>query len=151
MLPQISLGIQHKRSRNDAVVTALGAAEVEGTDFYVSATKLVLSHSLLASGTLRLTKANQNGLLGFGSAAQPDYGLQFEGSLAYQLSRRFAVGAEYRSKPDNLGLGEDDWMDVFAAYAPTDFLTLTAAYADLGSIATFGDQRGAFLQAQLAF
>lgn len=151
LLPQISLGIQHKRSRNDAVVAALGAAEAEGTDFYVSATKLVLSHSVLASGTLRLTKANQNGLLGFGSAAHPDYGLQFEGSLAYQLSRRVAVGAEYRSKPDNLRLGEDDWMDVFAAYAPTDFLTFTAAYADLGSIATFGDQRGTFLQAQLAF
>ncbi|UVI40271.1 DUF3034 family protein [Qipengyuania spongiae] len=151
LLPQISLGVQHKRSRNDAVVAALGAAEAEGTDVYVSATKLLLSRSILANGTLRLTKANQNGLLGFGSAAHPDYGLQFEGSLAYQFSRRFALGAEYRSKPDNLGLGEDGWMDLFAAYAPTDFLTLTAAYADLGSIATFEEQRGAFLQAQIAF
>ncbi|GMM93621.1 DUF3034 family protein [Qipengyuania sp. MTN3-11] len=151
LLPQISLGVQHKRSRNDAIVAALGAAASNGTDFTLSATKLLLAHSLLVNGTLRLTKANQNGLLGFGSAASDDYSLQFEGSLAYQISRRFAVGGEFRSKPDNLGLGEDDWMDIFAAYAPTDFLTLTAAYADLGSIATFEDQRGAFLQAQLAF
>ena len=46
------------------------------------------------------------------------------------------VGAEYRTKPDNLGLGDDDWMDIFAAYALTDHLTLTAAYVDLGSIAS---------------
>ena len=42
-------------------------------------------------------------------------------------------------------------MDLFAAYALTDHLTLTAAYVDLGSIATFSDQRGGFLSAQVAF
>jgi hypothetical protein len=42
-------------------------------------------------------------------------------------------------------------MDLFAAYALTDYLTLTAAYVDLGSIATFSDQRGGFLSAQVAF
>ncbi|GAA3803024.1 DUF3034 family protein [Qipengyuania pelagi] len=151
LLPQVSLSIQHKRNRDSAVVRAVGALHDSGTDIALSATKLLLAQSILVGGTVRLTKANQTGLLGFGSAANPDYSLQFEGSLAYQLSRRAVVGAEVRTKPDNLGLGEDDWMDLFAAIAPTDFLTLTAAYADLGSIATFEDQRGAFLQAQLAF
>ena len=61
------------------------------------------------------------------------------------------VGAELRTKPDNLGLGEDDWIDLFAAYALTDNVTLTAAYVDLGSIATFEKQRGGFFSAQLAF
>ena len=150
-LPQIAVGLEHKRSRDGALVRALGAADDEGTDITVSATKLFLARSLLANATLRYTEANQIGLLGFGSAAGAGYRLQFEGSLGYQLSRRAVIGAEYRSKPDNLGLGEDDWMDLFAAYALTDNFTLSAAYVDLGSIATFSDQRGGFLSAQVAF
>lgn len=151
LVPQVTLGAQYKRSLDGAIAAAVGAADDEGVDFTLSATKLFLSHSILVNTTARMTKANQNGLLGFGSAADNDYSLQFEGAVAYQFSRRFVVGGEFRSKPDNLGLGEDDWFDLFAAYAPTDNLTLTAAYADLGSIATFSGQRGAFLQAQVAF
>ncbi len=151
LVPQVTLGAQYKRSLDGAIAAAVGAADDEGVDFTLSATKLFLSHSILVNTTARMTKANQNGLLGFGSAADNDYSLQFEGAVAYQFSRRFVVGGEFRSKPDNLGLGEDDWFDLFAAYAPTDNLTLTAAYADLGSIATFNGQRGAFLQAQVAF
>lgn len=150
-LPQIAVGIEHKRNKDGAIVRALGAADQEGTDFTVSATKLLLARSLLVNATLRYTHANQLGLLGFGSAAGAGYQLQFEGSLGYQLSRRAVIGAEYRSKSDNLGLGEDGWMDLFAAYALTDNLTLTAAYVDLGSIATFSDQRGGYLSAQVAF
>jgi len=150
-LPQIAVGIEHKRSRDGALVRALGAADSAGTDVTLSATKLLLARSLLVNATLRYTEANELGLLGFGSAAGAGYRLHFEGSLAYQLSRRAVVGAEARTKPDNLGLGDDDWMDLFAAYALTDHLTLTAAYVDLGSIATIPDQRGAFLSAQVAF
>lgn len=151
MLPQVSIGVQHKRNLDGPVALAVGAADDTGTDFTLSATKLFLSHSVLVNTTLRLTEANENGLLGFGSAAGDGYAVQFEGSVAYQLSRRAVVGAELRTKPDNLGLGEDDWFDLFAAYAVTDNVTVTAAYADLGTIATFSGQRGAFLSAQLAF
>ncbi|MBB4631655.1 DUF3034 family protein [Sphingosinicella soli] len=152
LMPQIAVGIEHKRSADTAVVRAVGAAEGSGTDFTLSATKLFLSHSLLVNTTVRLTKANQNGLLGFGSAAHDDHSLQFEGSVAYQLSRRAVIGAEYRTKPSNLAIArEDDWWDVFAAYAITNNIMITAAYVDLGSIATFDRQRGGFLSAQLAF
>ncbi|WP_285711598.1 DUF3034 family protein [Erythrobacter oryzae] len=150
-LPQIAIGIEHKRSRDGALVRALGAADTAGTDYTLSATKLFLARSLLVNATLRYTEANELGLLGFGSAAGEGYTLQFEGSLGYQLSRRAVVGAEIRTKPDNLGLGDDDWMDVFVAYALNDHLTLSAAYVDLGSIATIPDQRGAFVSAQVAF
>lgn len=151
IVPQISVGVQHKVNRDAPVAYAIGAAQEKGTDFTVSATKLLLSHSVLLGATARWTKANESGLLGYGSAAGEGYSLQFEGSAAYQLSRRVVVGAELRTKPDNLGLGEDDWLDFFAAYAVTDNLTVTAAYADLGTIATFEKQRGGFLSAQLAF
>lgn len=151
IMPQVSIGIEHKRNLDGPVALAVGARDDEGTDYTISATKLFLRHSLLVNATLRYTEANQLGLLGFGSANGDGYSLQFEGSVAYQLSRRAVIGAEFRTKPDNLGLGEDDWFDLFAAYAVTDNVTLTAAYVDLGSIATFEDQRGAFLSAQLAF
>lgn len=133
------------------LVRTLGAADASGTDFTLSATKLFLARSLLVNATLRYTQANELGLLGFGSATGAGYKLQFEGSLGYQISRRAVLGAEYRSKPDNLGFGDDDWLDVFAAFALSDHLTLAAAYVDLGSIATISKQRGVFLSAQLAF
>lgn len=151
VLPQVSIGIEYKRNLDGPVAFAVGAQDDEGTDYTLSATKLFLRHSLLVNATLRYTDANQLGLLGFGGAAGEGYSLQFEGAVAYQLSRRTVVGAELRTKPDNLGLGEDDWVDLFAAYAVTDNLTVSAAYVDLGSIATFDDQRGAFLSAQIAF
>ena len=151
LLPQVSVGVEYKRNLDGPVAYAVGAGDDEGIDVTISATKLLLAHSVLVNATLRYTEANQNGLLGFGSANGKAHSLQFEGSLAYQLSRRAIIGAEMRTKPDNLGLGEDDWFDLFAAYALTDNLTLTAAYVDLGSIATFEDQRGAFLSAQIAF
>ncbi|MGQ0280405.1 DUF3034 family protein [Sphingopyxis sp. Q841] len=152
MLPQIAIGIEHKRSSDAAVAKAVGAAKGKGTDFTLSATKLFLSHSVLVNATARLTKANQGGLLGFGSAAAPGYSVQFEGTVAYQPARRAVIGAEFRTKPDNLASArEDDWWDIFAAYAVTRNLSVTAAYVDLGSIATFDNQRGGFLSAQLAF
>ncbi|GGC31428.1 hypothetical protein GCM10011371_18570 [Novosphingobium marinum] len=151
LVPQVSVGVQHKRNLDGPIAALVGAGSDEGTDYTLSATKLFLSHSVLASATVRLTNANQNGLLGFGNASGKGKSVEFEGSLAYQLSRRFVLGAEYRTKPDNLGLGEEDWFDLFAAYAVTDNVTVTGAYVDLGSIATFENQRGTFLSAQIAF
>ena len=123
---------------------------------------------MLVNGTLRATKANQNGLLGFGgkNPARDSYSLQPELSVAYLLSRNVAVGAEYRFKPNNLealgraaGLGsalrEDDWKDIFIAWAPSKNLSVTLAYVDLGrvvpGITGNRKQTGAYLSAQVAF
>ena len=77
---------------------------------------------------------------------------QFEGSAAVMLSPRLAVGAEVRTKPDRLGFArEDDAYDLFAAWGFHRHLTLTAAYADLGDIATVKNQRGLFVQLQTGF
>jgi hypothetical protein len=151
LAPLIAIGIERKRSRDGQLVRALGAAQASGTDYTLSATKLLLAKSLLVNATLRYTEANELGLLGFGSATGSGYQLQFEGSLGYQVSRRALVGMEYRTKPDNLGLGDDDWLDLFAAYAVNENVTLTMAYVDLGSIATIPGQRGGLLSAQMAF
>ncbi len=149
-LPQIAVGALYKEADHGALLGALGAEDASGVEVYASATKLLLAQSLLFNATLRYTDANQNGLLGFGG--QEDMQIQPEVSLGYQLSRRLIIGGEYRFKPDNLAFAkEDDWVDLFAAYAINDHATVTAAYADLGSIATFDDQRGLYLSLQLGF
>lgn len=151
-LPAIAVGVQYKKNGQGAVVRAIGARHDEGVDYYATASRLFLSRSILLSATARLTKANQMGLLGFGGDKNADYSVQFEGSAAWQLSRRLAIGGEFRSKPDNLGIArEDDWFDAFTALAVSRNLTATVAYVDLGSIATVKGQRGVFLSLQAAF
>lgn len=151
-VPQVAAGIQFKHNEQGDILKAIGATSNSGTDFYVSATKLLLSQSLLLSGTLRFTKANQFGLLGFGGDKANTYRPQFEASLAYLLSRHVAVGAEYRSKPDNLGFArEQDAYDAFIAWAPAKHVSLTLAYVSLGDIATIRHQRGPYASLQLGF
>tara|TARA_R110000868_G_scaffold56546_10_gene175050 strand:+ start:2511 stop:3425 length:915 start_codon:yes stop_codon:yes gene_type:complete len=151
-LPQISVGVQYKKNDRGPLVSALGATSDHGTDYYVSATKLFLAQSLLVNATLRATKANQFGLLGFGGPNRDTYSTQFEGSLAYLISRKFAVGAEYRTKPDNLAFAkEDDVYDVFVAWFINKHVSATLAYVDLGDIALMGRQRGTYISLQTGF
>jgi hypothetical protein len=151
-LPQIAVGAQVKQNNQNAIIHAVGGKDDSGMDYYAAATKLLLDKSLVLNGTVRLTKANQTGLLGFGGDKNDRYKAQFEGSAGYLVSKRLLVGAEYRTKPDNLGFAkENDWADVFVAYAFSKTLSVTAAYADLGDIATFKNQRGLYLSLQAGF
>jgi hypothetical protein len=151
-MPQIAVGAQYKANDQGAVIAAVGGRDDHGTDIYIAATKLFLAQSVLVNGTVRGTRANQTGLLGFGGDANDDLEPQFEGSVGWLLSPGLVIGAEYRTKPDNLSFAEeDDWFDVYAAYALNKHLSLTAAWTDLGSIATFEDQRGLYLSLQAGF
>jgi len=151
-IPQIAIGLQHKKNNQSGVLAAIGAKDDQGTDFYISATKLCLAHSLLLNGTLRLTKANQIGILGFGGDRHDNYQPELEMSSAYLLNRNLAIGAEYRMKPDNLGIAsEDDWYDLFLVWAPSKHVSLTVAYADLGHIVLSDRQRGLYASLQVGF
>jgi hypothetical protein len=164
-MPQIAFGLLYKKARPGALgptLTGPLGAKDKGTDLYLSATKLFLAQGLLVNGTLRATRANQNGLLGFGGVASSSYKAQPEVSVACLLRRDLAIGAEYRAKPDNLNesalgtgaLKEDDWSDLFIAWAPSKHLSLTLAWVDLGKIAPAVQprrQRGAYLSAQIGF
>ncbi|HEY4136017.1 MAG TPA: DUF3034 family protein [Alphaproteobacteria bacterium] len=150
--PQVSVGAQYKSNDRHDLVKALGATDDWGVDFYVAASKLYLAQSLLLNATVRATKANQYGILGFGGDKNDDYRPEFEGSAAYLLSRQVALGVEYRMKPDNLSFAkEDDAGDVFVAYFLNKNVSLTAAYTMLGDIATFKDQNGFYLSLQAGF
>jgi len=151
-IPQVAAGLQYKHNDQDAIVHAVGAKEADGVDYYVAATKVLLDQSLVLDATLRLTKANQTGILGFGGDRSDSYHPEFEGSAGYLVTRHLVIGAEYRTKPNNLGFAkESDWYDLFAAYALNKNLSVTLAYADLGSIATFNNQRGVYVSLQAGF
>lgn len=174
-MPQVAIGLQYKENQDKEFIKSVvvGAKSDHGTDVYVAATKLLLDKNLLLNGTLRFTKANQFGLLGFGGDKHDNYQPMLEVSAAYLLRKDLAIGAEYRMKPNNLrspanaalfgganvvNLQEDDAFDVFVAYAPTKNISLTAAYVYLGNIATvkavdadYGKQDAVYLSAQIGF
>lgn len=150
-MPQVAFGIQHKRNDRKDLVRALGAEDYKGTDYYLAATKLFLSQSLLVNTTLRYTEANQFGILGFGGDQNSGYSVRPEFSVAYLLNRNLAIGAEYRAKPNNLNVAEeDDAWDVFAAWAPTKNVSLTLAYVNLGNVVV-DDQSGVYGSVQFSF
>ncbi|MBX3726350.1 MAG: DUF3034 family protein [Xanthomonadales bacterium] len=151
-LPQIAVGFQYKRNDQPGLLAAIGARDHADFEPYLSATKLYLAQSLLVNGTLRYTRANQFGILGFGGDLRGSRRLQFEGSAALLLRRNLAVGVEYRAKPNNLGIArEDDAFDAFIAWAPSKHLSLTLAYVDLGNIVIADDQRGLYASLQVGF
>jgi hypothetical protein len=154
--PQLSLGVQYKRNLDGAVVRSLGAAHDHGIDLYLAATKVFINglfgRNVLVSVDLRATRANQIGLLGFGSARSDSYQVEAEASFGLMLDAHTVIGFEYRQKPDNLAFAEeDDWSDVFIAWLPSKSIALTAAYADLGTVATLPGQQGFYLSVQATF
>jgi hypothetical protein len=144
--------VQAKAADSHAILKAIGATSPDGADFYVAATKLFLAESLLVNATVRATKANQFGILGFGGDRDHGYSAEFEGSAAYLLTRRLAIGAELRTKPDNLGFArEGPAYDVFAAYFLSKHVSATLAFVALGPIARQGNQTGPYLSLQTGF
>lgn len=143
--PQLSAGIQHKSLITKDTAYALGARDDSGYDAYLAASKLHLGllagYNILWNITTRYTDANELGLLGFGGL-NSKHTLQAEVSMAVLLNNHLALGTEYRQKPDNLGLNENDWQNIFLAWFPNKHINLTAAYLDLGAIAAIPNQTG---------
>jgi len=152
-LPQIALGAQWKRTLDfDQIPKAVGAERGEDVDLYLAATKLYFAalagRNVIIDATLRRTRANQFGLLGFG-AAGPDgdrHHYTPEVSAAVFVTDSLLCGAEFRDKPSNLAaFHEDNAEDLFLAWAPFKNVSLTAAWADLGGIAGNTAQRGVYV------
>jgi hypothetical protein len=175
-LPQLALGVQYKNNEDvDGVVRALQGSlglptssnipdiKSKGVDFYLAATKIFLAQSVLANATVRMTKANQFGLVGFGCGnaavcgdSHNGYSPQGEFTLGYLLNVRTAIGIDYRTRPDNLktlgnnlGLGdalkEDNAYDVWFAYAPSKNLDIVLAYLFVNNVVTSPDSNGLYL------
>ena len=151
--PQVAVGMQWKHNQDFGYIPrAIGARHATGIDAYASATKIYLAGPLgrtwLVNATLRRTQANQLGILGFGGD-RGGYRLVGEASIVAFVTDTDAVGAEYRQKPDNLSaFREDAFSDAVVSWFPSKHWSLTAAYANLGNIANFANQRGAYASIQ---
>lgn len=167
-LPQLAAGVHYRHNdgiKNAAAVglpglvspTQLGARSEHGAEYYLVATKVFLAQSLVVNFAVADTKANQFGFLGFGGDRESGYSLKAQGTLAYLVTRKLALGAELRSAPRNLSVDDQSaaW-DLFAAWAPTKNISLVAAYLNLGSIlapvtGVTRHQDGSYLSVQVGF
>jgi hypothetical protein len=148
-MPQIAFGIQYKKNTDFLIPSVVGAQDDSSVDFYLSATKLFLGKPFGFNGfatlALRSTEANEMGLLGFGGD-QGGRHINFETSLGLFLNKSVAIGFDFRQKKSNLSFAsEDNWRDLFIAWIPNKHISIVAAYADLGSIATLDDQKGFYI------
>ena len=171
-MPQIAVGFQAKRASGailDALKKAGAISDTSGIDWYGAATKVISmgGKSVLLNGTLRATKANQFGLLGFGGGTLKDsnqYKIKPEVSAGVFLADNIVLGGEYRSKPNNIssaafGIKEDGAWDIFMAYFVNKNMAITAAYANLGQVGPSrtavstmsAKQDGSYLQLQVNF
>ena len=155
-LPQIAVGAQRKQTLDfDRIPRAAGAAHGADVDFYLAATKLYFAalggRNVILDGTLRRTRANQFGLLGFGGNGG-GYTLAPEFSAAVWLNDDVLLGGEYRNKPNDLhAFRENGAEDIFLAWAPVKNFSVTAGWVDLGSIAGKPAQRGVYLSLWLGY
>ncbi|RQO54677.1 DUF3034 domain-containing protein [Paucibacter sp. KBW04] len=154
--PQIALGLQHKRNSRMLVPELLGAKRASDTEPYLSFSKLWLGaaggFNLLGNLTLRGTRANQMGLLGFGGDRGDALRAQAEASLVLLPRDNLALGLEWRDKPSLLSAApETRAWDLFLSWWPCANINLTLAFLDLGQIADKKAQRGSYLSLQAQF
>jgi len=155
-VPQVSIGAQYKSSHHNDILETIGSKHNKGLDLYLAATKAWLDgpfhRNMVFNLSLRLTKANQLGLQGFGGDKNNNYRSTLETSVGFFLNRHWVVGAEYRQKPDNLSsIKEDDWYNIFLVYVPTKDIAITTAFVDLGRLGGLSRQMGAYISIQTSF
>lgn len=143
---QWSAGALYKDSEDAWLARVAGADRTSGIDWYVSGGKLFLNglfhRYTYVNASLRSTSAHQTGLLGFDASRS----VNVELAAAVFPRRDFAVGVEYRQKPDKLAFAaEDDWKTLFVAWFPSKHVSVVGAWADLGGIGTLDDQSGLYL------
>lgn len=155
-MPQITLGLQYRKHLDFAVPTVVGALRDSDDELYLSAAKLwlaaVFDRNAFMNVTGRYSRANQGGLLGFGGDLNDDRELLLEASTGLFVTRKLALGVEYREHPENLGFSKQDaWRDVFVGYFVNKHISLVGAYADLGTVATLPDQKGWYMSLAFAY
>ncbi len=148
-LPALTAGVHFKYNEDmDAIDHNLGGAFTNigyddnfGIDYTLTATKtfpkIAFGRPIMVTGGLRLSRASQLGLLGFGD----DYRATFEGSVAYCPLDQVCLAYEYRMKRNpydeisGLIEDEDDWHAFSASWIVNDRLTITGVYGKFGNIA----------------
>ncbi|MCS3466573.1 hypothetical protein M2401_000283 [Pseudomonas sp. JUb42] len=155
-LPQVSLGLEYKHQNDFLIPSLVGAKRDSDVEGYLTASRLFMGaafgYNVVVNGGVRYSRANETGLLGFGGDRRDSRSLLKEGGVAVLFNPHWALGMDYREKPDNLSFaGESDWVDLFVGYFPNKHVSFVLAYARLGEIATLDNQNGTYLSVQGSF
>ncbi len=170
--PQVSVGVNFHHNEMPKNLADTLHVTRNAASYYLSATKVwldgIFGLTTLADVNIDVTNANQQGLLGFGGVNGMGYKVVPAAAVGVFLNRHVVLGAEYRGMPQNQliapasGAGNfstlanavsktSAWKDVYVAWFPYKQLSLTAAYVDLGTIATEKNQSGLYLSLTTSF
>jgi hypothetical protein len=166
LMPAVSLSVEYKNNkdvdtindRTGGLLTAAGMDDNSGVDYILAVTKLFkdtfLGMPILVNASTRYTKGAQTGYLGFSK----DANFTGEFTLAVLPESNVAVGAEFRTKPDEYtdvaGVGsfdESNWGDFFIAYFPTPGLSVSAAIVNFGNIVNRNVNSGLWMNMKYDF
>lgn len=155
-LPQVSAGLEYKHQNDFLIPSLVGAKRDSDVEGYLTASRLFMGaafgYNVVINAGLRYSRANETGLMGFGGDRRDTRSVLKEGGAAILFSPHWAVGMDYREKPDNLSFaGESDWADFFVGWFPNKHVSVVLAYAKLGEIATLDNQNGTYLSLQGSF
>ena len=155
-LPQVSAGLEYKHQNDFLIPSLVGAKRDSDVECYVTASRLFMGaafgYNVVVNAGLRYSRANETGLMGFGGDRRDTRSVLKEGGAAILFNPHWAVGMDYRGKPDNLSFaGESDWADFFVGWFPNKHVSVVLAYARLGEIATLDNQNGTYLSVQGSF
>ncbi|MEL5849350.1 MAG: DUF3034 family protein, partial [Candidatus Igneacidithiobacillus chanchocoensis] len=170
--PQVSVGVDYHHNEMPKNLADTLHVTRNAMSYYLSATKVwlhgIFGLTTLADVNIQVTNANQQGLLGFGGVNGMGYKVLPAAAVGVFLNRHVVLGGEYRAMPQNQliapasGAGSfstlgnavsktSAWKDVYVAWFPYKQLSLTAAYVDLGTIATEKSQSGLYLSLTTSF
>jgi hypothetical protein len=155
-LPQVSAGLEYKHQNDFLIPSLVGAKRDSDVEGYLTASRLFMGaafgYNVVLNAGLRYSRANETGLMGFGGDRRDTRSVLKEGGAAILFNPHWAVGMDYREKPDNLSFaGESDWADFFVGWFPNKHVSVVLAYAKLGEIATLDNQNGTYLSLQGSF
>jgi hypothetical protein len=155
-LPQVSAGLEYKHQNDFLIPSLVGAKRDSDVEGYLTASRLFMGaafgYNVVVNAGLRYSRANETGLMGFGGDRRDTRSVLKEGGAAILFNPHWAVGMDYREKPDNLSFaGESDWADFFVGWFPNKHVSVVLAYAKLGEIATLDNQNGTYLSLQGSF
>jgi hypothetical protein len=155
-LPQVSAGLEYKHQNDFLIPGLVGAKRDSDVEGYLTASRLFMGaafgYNVVVNAGLRYSRANETGLMGFGGDRRDTRSVLKEGGAAILFNPHWAVGMDYREKPDNLSFaGESDWADFFVGWFPNKHVSVVLAYAKLGEIATLDNQNGTYLSLQGSF
>ena len=165
LMPAVAVGVHFMynsrigsiNNKLGGALTSLGYDDNFGIDWTLTATKLLIepifNRPVIITAGLRLSRAAQMGLFGFGD----DYQASFEGSLVYWPFDWVALGYEFRQKHDpyhgipGLLNQEDSWHTILLAFILNERTTIAGVIGFVGNVGNAEDTIALGVQAKYEF